>query len=530
MKVMIWRRQTNESKLVVSSRTFSSDSTVAEVLDAMVRPAVILQSSSDFQLWNTTYNPPVNVTNYMTEFTEHTGPKSLTLHAAGLFPSGSWMVLPKGMTPSEATTADYEDYQYNLAQSQPGSSSGNATVALVDGSGTANARPLPSQVMESVKHRFDEDDDLEAKNHQTKEIILARKVNAAKRLQLEAERSRRLDERIRKLADTSSDKNKNVSKQVRKMLIKSRATGREDLKMQDRIYFECLVLEDGDDSSSSRQDFRYFSPQDTFAKVAASFECSSSSKENNEVLVRLPDNKSSEIATSTTYVYKRFPVVMRVYEAIAQGLLTSDVDTLVIRFYSEEEGPTPSIETRIQEDTSIFVNEMNESSGPKNGSPTAGSLDFQDANTSFSDDRISLAVQLHDEASQKKGKATKKKSAAAEKVRTMQMKAKAKGDAKRIRKMEDRFYLEVLILSKTEDKATSNTLFFHKKDTIDRVLQVLDIAGGDWKVLVPIKSEDEDRASFRIVKETQQTLEEAARANLLSCFGRLVLAQNQLEE
>ena len=106
------------------------------------------------------------------------------------------------------------------------------------------------------------------------------------------------------------------------MLIKSRATGRESLKMQDRIYFECLV-----DDGVLRKDYRFFSPQDTFAKIASSF---TTKARNTEILV-----KQSGMRTT----YRRLPVVMRLYEAISQGFLTDQVDTMIIRCFDDNLGP-----------------------------------------------------------------------------------------------------------------------------------------------------------------------------------------------
>ena len=86
--------------------------------------------------------------------------------------------------------------------------------------------------------------------------------------------------------------------------------------------------------------------------------------------------------------------------------------------------------------------------------------------------RMKEAIAAMDEAASQKSK--KKASSTSEKVRTMLMKSKAKGDKKRIPKMDDRFFLELVVIEDyngTSCSASATPVFLAKSDTVKRILR-----------------------------------------------------------
>jgi len=235
-----------------------------------------------------------------------------------------------------------------------------------------NNNPLPSQVMKSVADRF-QLEDKECKNLDETEVIALRRKYLQNKARRERERATKLDLKIAILGEQSEDSNngsgssskkkktKRVSDQVLRMLVKSRATGKNNLKQQDRLYFQCFVLLDNDNdddkTNAMSKEYRYFSSQDTFAKIANSFQ--NQHDYLSEVLCRKPAeiycdvddkdvNNNEKIGDRTSILtHRRFPVCMRIYEAISQGYLSepsnNKIDTLIIRWYKDRDNATPSI-------------------------------------------------------------------------------------------------------------------------------------------------------------------------------------------
>jgi hypothetical protein len=221
-------------------------------------------------------------------------------------------------------------------------------------------------------------------------------------------------------------------------------------------------------------------------------------------------------------VYQRFPVAMRVYEAIAEGYLTGQLDIIVIRWYRDDEARAHSVkldekETPMEdvemEDVAIHPNEMEET--------MAQDLEIAPSETNLRDDKsLGELIQKLD-TKLNKGKKPKKKSTAALKVRNMQIKSKAKGDAKRIPKVEDRFFLEVVMISKS-NTAEGSFCFLAKKDPMERILQVVaasTTSATDWEFLVPT----EDPFKFNIITDPLTSLKDAEERQILKCFDRIIL-------
>jgi hypothetical protein len=520
MKVSISKHlagEEGESSVHVFTRTYTADTTIREVAEDVKPLWSLILSKVEIGLWDCTYHPPKDITGWPTkEYPDHLGPKSKTLHDAGCFPSGTWLVLPKGVHPSQASKTDYDDYQYNskqsIQQSKVQAPKKAPPVTFTD-STLASTKPLPSQLMESVTKRFETEEANEPSDEQAK---LLRRDNKELQRQTEQERAQKLEGRIKKLEEESSEKNKSVSDQVRKMLVKSRATGNPSLKMQDRIYFQCLL----DDGTDMKIDYRYFSPQDTFAKFPSTFP---SRGNNSEVLVR----RSSD---DQGHVYKRLPVTMRVYEAMAQGFLTDQVDTLVIRWFQDGYEPTPSIlEERKAATSANDVHMVDAIVVLSDGKTNTSALQIVDqpmeGGAHVEDNELTDAIRIMDEENSR-GKKPKKKSAASDKVRNMQIKSKAKGDAKRVPKMENRFFLEVVFIQ--GGTATSSYQYLAKTDSIERLLQNISSspASSDYDFLVPSYESDN---SYNRIEDTTMKLEDAEAKNVLRCFDRILLRQLKLQ-
>ncbi len=503
------------------SRVFSADTTIREVAEGTPDLWLLYTSSLNnlpFQLWDCTIHPPKDISDWPTElFPEQTGPKSKTLQDAGCFPSGMWMVLPSGITPSQFKNADYDDVQYNR---KDGVVESLGKVEFTDPSLRKNTsiKPLPSHVMASVTRRFDiEDEMFQAQAEQARVSRLVNQQHLRKRQQ---ERVAKLDRRIQQLEQQSSEKNKKVSDQVRRMLVKSRATGDKRLKLQDRLYFECF-LDKGSEKALVRE-FRFFSPQDTFATIASSFDGPKNNQVNVEVLTKRKVGGKED--------YGRFPVAMRVYEAIGEKFLTTDqVDILIIRWYEgDNTDATPSILDKGDYGGNDSIVTQGSSADAEMPDPFAQEdvdLPTHLEGEQIIDKAMAAAIETMDEINSK-GKKAKKGSTAATKVRNMQIKSKATGDSKRIQKMEDRFFLEVVQIDSVTRIATSSFRFLANMDPIERVIQNVSASASvtDWEFLVPL---EEESMSYTKLQDTSIALRDASEKGILKPFDRLILRPKQ---
>jgi hypothetical protein len=583
-------------KTVSFSRLYSADTTVREVVEGngflwnlfSINTTSSSSSSSSrccndltFSLWDCTIHPPRNITSWpLHDYPDLQGVKSMTLHTAGWFPSGTLLAIPKDMIPSQFVDQDsYVDVQFNTQQRQGlewgvSSRKGTKEPELQDPSlRCTDGKPLPSKVMESVVNRFSgEVDDANGRLSESGAAAL-RSRNKQQRVQKENERAAKLEARIARLeeqAETNekSQKSTKVSDQVLRMLVKSRATGDKNLKMHDRIYFQCMVLIDCDVSSangsSSYKEYRYFSPQDTFAKIANTFSARhSSDKFLSEVLCRQhrmrPSDKDSNntIKDKEKTVHRRFPVSMRVYEAIADGFVkdTNQVDTLIVRFYLDREDATPSIFEHEQEDDNISPG-SNTASGiihdiemedaksdghPASAEPGAANKVVISPNhvacsgdaTILKDIGLANTIKQTDDINDKGKKTGKQASSAALKVKHMKMKSKAKGDNKRIPRMEDRFVLEVVTILDS-GSAAFEYCFLAKHDPLERILQYATMTSSCFSPNAPdsfdflVPAEDND--CFRFIRTTSIMLQEAEHQGILKPYDRLILRPKPMTE
>jgi hypothetical protein len=243
-------------------------------------------------LWDCTVYPTINLTSPLSSIPNDILRK--TLLEVGWFPSANLQILPVDATSAIGSSSNvYEDHQYNLPNlqdpfhSEDKNNNNQARVEFIPSaqqlhssntSATSNPQYLPSQVLHSVTTRFDH----EAQKNDGDPEVTARRIrieNKIAKQKAEQKRAQKLEHRIHQLqqqhadnSDGGSKKKNAVSNQVRKMLIKTRATGRNELKMQDRLYFHCVFWVEGIDGDNEelinhpfgkdrQEDFRFFSPQ-----------------------------------------------------------------------------------------------------------------------------------------------------------------------------------------------------------------------------------------------------------------------------
>ena len=635
---------------------YAADTTIREVTEGnFILRNIFFDSSKEinandddggsrklFTLWDCTYHPPKDITSWPKyDFPDLQGMKSKTLHTAGMFPSGTWIVVPKGITPYKLLSDNnaYVDIQYNNVNNNNnknvGSSDGSEKAMKVEfqdpnlrsnngnnnDNNNNNNPPLPSQVMESVTNRFQPEDKEEFKKKLSEsDIIALRRKNLQHRKRRERERVTKLDRKIEILEEQSSSsssescssskkkKTKKVSDQVLRMLVKSRATGEKSLKQQDRIYFQCLVFLDDDNENDNDNDddttsmtnnnnindnnnnnstggvdtaastteesilskeYRYFSPQDTFAKIANSF--LNHNGYLSEVLCRRQPAAGDRLVAdeaSSLLTHRCFPVSMRIYEAISQGYLSdtdTKIDTLIIRWYRNRDNATPSIiEDKFEDDEMIDTDESNnnyigittstlsdeqimtdattittpETKIPMQVDEETKSVAINDTSAFFEDTQISNIIQKLDDLNRRGKKATTKKPLSAVAIKLRQMKSKGN---KKI-KIEDRIFLNVVIITfeDTEEDnamAISEDIFMSKSEPIEQILRYISTTTEknsttttttrnveDWIFLVP-QQNDSSSQHYREITTTSICIQEAEELSYgkFSPFDRLII-------
>lgn len=455
------------------------------------------------------------------------------------------MVIPSHMTPDQFTDLQGdEDLQYNILSKSNVDRNYNAgKVEFVDPALHIDAL-LPSQVMDSIASRFVNDatktaSALEVPDQQSRRI---RQQHKEERRRKEQERAAKIEARIIHLEELklAKTKNKNVSEQVRSMLVKSRATGDKNLKQMDRRYFECIILQKHlrDDEHADivvEREYRYFSPQDTFAKIARTFAGSGGSTETlrTEVLGR---RNIPGVEEGVRLVHRRFPLNMRIYEATADGYLLDPaklmVETLIVRHYGEDDAATPLITEDLEDkdgdedagmEPSAIVSFIAQDRSEVDMSISNDSEASKHANTVFEDPLLARAIETLEGADKRK-RGSMKNSTTAIKIQQMTMKSKAKGDNKRIPNVEDRFFLNVVVVLENASTVNSGYYFLAKTDAIERILQTCEAKQEpreNWDFLVPA----EKMGFFQKLPSTAMTAQMAEDQGLLRSFGRLILRQ-----
>jgi hypothetical protein len=474
--------------LTISTDTWSSDTTVYDAFDQIQVPtpmALSLQSLIDHHgavVWDCTMFPATNVS----RLCRRQDSQKTTLFAAGWYPSGYLQILPEGTSPITAKADTYDDVVFQPIVKHPtsstyqSSSKSNADGLVKLSSYGMSERPLPSHVLSAVPKRFSNDDAEDANAR------VQRHLNARINTEAQQIRQRKLDDRIRRLRELDNEANKPVSDQVRRMLIKSRATGRPDLLETDRIYLHCVVLsarsDDGDVEAgavdeSTIDTCRYFSLQETIGRAVATIQ------EPERPLHLQASAVEMLVVSKQDGQYLRLPPTLRFDEAVQQSFLTKTADTVIVRYYDPKvTDATPLVDAAVNTDytpTVPIVNPSNIQGSTECIAAASECRSVQPVTAASTLARVRCS-RLVDALRAREGKTTltkskKSPSAASEKVRQMKIKSKATGDGKRI-KLQDRFFLElVTVLDRTHvDKdgecavLSSVPIFVALSDSMDR--------------------------------------------------------------
>ena len=562
-----------------------------------VPPSFESGTPSSLLLYDMTLHPPRNATPTILSCSALTGPNSRTLNQMGWFPSARLVICYErdiGSRGNDTDAAqcitdivgegagDEETGEYNRTKRL----AVNDHARMVKLTGTDDDesagdgyRPKVSEMMAAVTNRDVGDGVVPVIDEDSAAAERARK--AAEKRKKEARRTARLDEAIRRIdegTEKSSSKrsktNANISAQVKKMLVKSRAVGKKSLREEDRFYVEIFFVDDtvpdrtgavgeakGQDivgeSSSSYQFFSRLAKVGSVASNSIASSVGSDAASSAEVLVKT--TKAKDNATE----YRRLPNLMALHEAEEQGYL-QQFDRVVVRKYrlcstdadDDGSGPTKSVLVVGEEEVGCSAGSSDQheaatlgTSDDKKGSSdddhttnkhkgTAAACtgndtaDLSTAATLSLYQKISQA--LDDTTSTKGGNVKKKKkSSTSEKVRQMLIKGKAKGD-KKVVKEHDRYYLEAILIS--EDGVTGSITankppapyFFNRMSSIeDSILRVLGISSNDSDSvqLYVRESRDGQGDTFGRLEDVTMRLCDAEKTSALQQFSCVVVKQ-----
>jgi len=363
------------------SATKDGDGSIESIESANISNEIISLSIYDC----TTY-PPKDITTSVNQYTNTVGPKSITLQRLGWFPSGKLYICQcdDEQTISSILNSNIhsvEDFEYNnptlLGENGDdekgcsktprvlltGDLASKAAAATGINAGTAT-KPLPSQLFKAVQSRFDDDND-GGMNGNTKET---NDNNQKKKRRTEAERrvllDRRLEELDQKVNKSKSKKNKKVSDQVKKMLIKSRAAGNKKVLQCDRFYLNVVLWDDtytnsassnGNDCDDALEDvnkdveqflsssYMFHSRVASIGRVISSAVGSKADARNKgaELLVLTSPSPPPSSSDGSSMVYRRLPPTLPLHEAESKGYFCN-FGRVVVRIFQAEEGSSIS--------------------------------------------------------------------------------------------------------------------------------------------------------------------------------------------
>eukprot|EP00523_Entomoneis_sp_CCMP467_P007518 CAMPEP_0168720548 /NCGR_PEP_ID=MMETSP0724-20121128/1618_1 /TAXON_ID=265536 /ORGANISM="Amphiprora sp., Strain CCMP467" /LENGTH=650 /DNA_ID=CAMNT_0008767151 /DNA_START=12 /DNA_END=1964 /DNA_ORIENTATION=+ len=624
----------DESDSIVLTQTFSADTTIREVMDQTLLPeasksSITIGSNSSSSIrtlllrgkakfWDSTVHPSRDITDWpLDSFAAVKGSKSKTLYDAGWFPSGTFHVLPSGVKPQLGSIGKYEDIQYNKQQSKPAPSSSSRSSRL------QGIKAKPSQILQAARSKP------KSQAEQQEELNRAAQAKASRRERLEQEqqkednRKRRLEKSLQKLEanksnNTNIGKNKNVSAQVRRMLIKSRATGRDNLDESDRVYMQINMVQRDYKTNQLKpeiQEFKFFSKQDTVGRVLETFELPANHQA--ELLVPSPDQSSGgsvhDGGSTPLATYRKLPNLLRFYEAIENKLLPdSESAVLTLRIFDpskekhtpldppaqvdppararncqsldaghnlqpytptfvdppsgaemarrnsshdrqsttrtdplDDDNDAPNLQSTLSADSSIATFKSMEPSGSKADDDEPDSLGLElSPNAPLAKNPLLLQV-IADSIRKGKGR-SRKATAAARKVKQMQIKSKAVGDEKRV-KVANRFYFEVVFVSTEETKSHEYFLqsvkphFMNGGDSVNRLVRDYYSnerknkmePGQGWDYLtLPMEAEESvltatptelSSIALQRVLDPSQSFAALQQSNMLQPFDKLIL-------
>lgn len=567
----------------------SADTTVLQVADAILvdlghrlhrssgsdtcagnRPPLSFESgtSGSLILCDMTLNPPRNVTPTIASHSALTGPKSKTLSQLGWFPSARLAVCYERDIESQRRDTDAAQCIVDIAgdgagDEEMGEYNRTKRLAVEDGArmvkltGTENDesagdgyRPKVSEMMAAIANRDTGKSFASVAPISEDSIVAERAKKVTDKRNKEARRTARLDDAIRQIDEVNeksngrrSKTNANISAQVKKMLIKSRAVGTKSLREEDKYYLEILFVDDTSTCAdhvgagkerSGTLSFHFFSRVAKVGSVAS-----------NSIAPFIGNDACLEVLVKMTMVednlkeYRRLPNLMALHEAEEQGYL-HQFDRVVVRKYNTDDGgdsgPTKSVLDVDDEDAS----DSREPSTVLIGAATICSCTENDATDSSAaadqslSRRISQAIEAAEISNSKGSNAKKKKkSSTSEKVRQMLIKGKAKGDKKAV-KDHDRFYLQAIVVS--EDSLTGSITanappapyFFNRMASIKAsILRAVGVAisDGDSVELYVRDSRDGKDDAYAPLEDVTMRLCDAEKISVLQQFSLVVAKQ-----
>mmetsp|Transcript_13012 Transcript_13012/g.24442 ORF Transcript_13012/g.24442 Transcript_13012/m.24442 type:complete len:549 (-) Transcript_13012:2728-4374(-) len=478
-------------------------------------------------IYDCTLSPPIDITVQVNKFCATTGPNSVTLQRLGLFPSAKLVVFDSrnnSLRDSllQSNLHKDEDFEYNLP---------NGTYSQkVEKRSTV----LPSQLMQVVKHRFDIDHD----ESSVTEALPSKPFKG----RTEKERRAKLDAWLQRL-DESPKKSK-VSSQVRKMLIKSRADGNNNIRVEDRFYINTVLIDESENNELSfsqgkeekEKVVHYFFGRSSNVGSVVSKAVSGLNIGNERMaeLLVLDRHLSDGVNKS---IYRRLPNTLPIYEAETMGYI-ENFDRVIIRVFDMNAGGSTELLTSLMHGAIVGSNNQNDktTSQPHILDGQVESIDNSDTKNAMTMNEVDVIskeqlkfyndikcrIEQFDSMNQKK----KSTSMVSEKVRQMLIKGRAKGNKKCHE--QDRIYLEVLYF---QDDLTvlSSYVFLSKFDQINKFVNCLpnwDTSVRDFTLLTePDSGDGSNGPCYRFVPSDLKYTD-AEEKGLLRSFQRIILVIN----
>lgn len=300
-------------------------------------------------LYDCTTYPPKDITSKVNYFTCTVGPKSITLQTLGWFPSAKLYICQADDEVTKTSIINskihlVEEFEYNnpelrkklgLQKDERNENKIELTGELGAAVKSSSSQLLPSQLLKAVESRFEEAENNQGEDENHKQ--------PTKRYRAEQERRTFLDMRLDQLEKNAkkTGKNKKMSEQVRKMLIKSRAEGDKKVRQEDRFYLEVVLLDESnkelcDNCDTNVEMFMksthmFFSRVSTIGKVvsAGAGSLASARDKGAELLVL------TETATRDEKVYRRLPPTLPIYEAQKKGYI-ENFGRVIVRIFKGE--------------------------------------------------------------------------------------------------------------------------------------------------------------------------------------------------
>lgn len=519
---------------ITITKVYSADTTIDEIFESTICDVELsktnqtlrsLINSDIVSVWDCTTHPSIDITQQCRY--NRTTYCIQTLYTNGWFPSGCIQILPQHATHAISVSSEsYDDIQYSNSKNRTNSRISSNRVHILDPSLSHGGTILPSQLLHSVTQRFNMNDDESSYKTPEEALRIRQEYDRTKQMALQL-RHQKLDARIQRLSTShNNNNNQGVSDQVRKMLIKSRATGLRNttVQIQDRVYLHCILWYDHNENkvdlnstqnpspssttaktSNSDETYIYVSIQDTIGRVVDTFVPNRSHPQETLLAKEMLWIRTTSTPPEQINEYQRFPSTLRFYEAIEQQWISKDnINTVIIRFFNpNEQDATPTTSLENSQKPLIQLEECNNSSilSPStidsdintipptsmDGADDANKLEVTTHETITLSDSTTISIplvtgnvydQLWDTISGLVVHTTNmdaKKISAKEKVRQMQMKSKAIGDTKRIKQKEHRLYLQLIT---THYNQSTNTIqiignipvFVSRHDVVQRIV------------------------------------------------------------